>query len=75
MNLRSALSALQPLVTVAVLVAAAFLMLVDWRHALQYVMAAGAFVVLGVTAAGAADVRARQPAARHWRWCSVWSWQ
>jgi GT2 family glycosyltransferase len=47
MNLRSALSALQPLVTVAVLVAAAFLILVDWRRTLQYVMAAGAFAVLG----------------------------
>jgi GT2 family glycosyltransferase len=47
MNLRSALSALQPLVTVAVLVAAAFLILVDWRHTLQYVMAAGALAVLG----------------------------
>jgi hypothetical protein len=47
MNLRSALSALQPLVTVAVLVAAAFLILVDWRRTLQYVMAAGAFDVLG----------------------------
>jgi hypothetical protein len=45
-NLRSTLSALQPLVTVTLLVAAALLTLVDWRHAPQYVIAAGAFIVL-----------------------------
>jgi hypothetical protein len=46
LNFRSALSALQPLVTVTVLAAAVLLMLVDWRHALRYAVAAGAFVVL-----------------------------
>ena len=62
MNLRSALSALQPLVTVAVLVAAAFLMLVDWRHTLQYADGGRRLRRPRVTAAGAADVRARQAA-------------
>jgi hypothetical protein len=46
LNLRSTLSALQPLVTVAILVAAALLMLADWRHALRYAAAAGAFVIV-----------------------------
>jgi Glycosyl transferase family 2 len=46
MNLRSTLSALQPLVTVALLVVAMLLMLVDWRHAPQFALAAGAFLLL-----------------------------
>ena len=46
LNLRSALSALQPLVTVTVLAAAVLLTLADWRHALRYAVAAGAFVIL-----------------------------
>lgn len=46
MNVRSILSALQPLITVTIFTAASLLALVDWRHALQYVAAAGAFVVL-----------------------------
>jgi GT2 family glycosyltransferase len=46
MNLRSILSALQPLVTVAVVTAAAILVLVDWSFALQYVLAAITCVLL-----------------------------
>jgi hypothetical protein len=46
MNPRSALSALQPLVTVTLLAAAVLLTLVDWRRAPQYLIAAGAFIVI-----------------------------
>jgi glycosyltransferase involved in cell wall biosynthesis len=46
MNLRSVLSAVQPLATVAVLTAAVLLMLIDWRHSLQYLIGAATFVVL-----------------------------
>ena len=46
LNVRSTLSALQPLVTMTVVAAAVLLMLADWRHALQYAVAAGAFVIL-----------------------------
>ena len=45
-SLRSMLSAVQPLVTVVVVVTALLLMIGDWRHALRYASAAGAFVVL-----------------------------
>jgi hypothetical protein len=46
MNPRSALSALQPLVTVVVIASAIFLTLIDWRHAPQYLLATGAFLIL-----------------------------
>jgi Glycosyl transferase family 2 len=46
MNLRSVLSAVQPLATVAVLAAAVLLMLIDWRHSLQYLTGAATFAVL-----------------------------
>jgi GT2 family glycosyltransferase len=46
LNLRSTLSALQPLVTVLALAAAVLLMLADWRHLLRYAGAAVAFVLL-----------------------------
>jgi hypothetical protein len=58
MNLRSTLSALQPLITVTFLAAAVVLTLVDWRYAPQYVSAAVAFVVI------ASLPRALQMAAR-----------
>ncbi len=47
MNVRSALSALQPLVSVVVVISAILLMLIDWRNAPHYLLAAAAFLILG----------------------------
>ncbi len=46
MNLRSALSALQPLITLITLAAASVLAIADWRNALQYLAVGALFVVL-----------------------------